>query len=333
MRISPIGFIMALTFSALASSLQADAQPAGKIRRIGFLTLNAPPESSADSAARVAAFRQGLREFGWIEGQNIAIEYRWAAGRSDRLSALAEELVRLQVDLIVVGGNPVVKAAKQATTTIPIVMTLAADVVETGLVASLAQPGGNITGRSDSAIELDGKLLELLKETLPQVTRVAIPWDSSDPYSVRRFTAAQDAARALGLTLQSLAMQHPDELERVLEAAVQERADALVVWGVMYNPFGPRIAVFAATHRVPVFSGNAAAVEQHFGLLAYNVNLIDTHRSVASYVDRILKGAQPSDLPIERPQHIDLVINLKTAEALGITIPPTILFQATRVIR
>jgi len=146
MRISPIGFIMALTLSALASSLQADAQPAGKIRRIGFLTLNAPPESSADSAARVAAFRQGLREFGWIEGQNIAIEYRWAAGRSDRLSALAEELVRLQVDLIVVGGNPVVKAAKQATATIPIVMTLAADVVETGLVASLAQQAATSRG-------------------------------------------------------------------------------------------------------------------------------------------------------------------------------------------
>src|SRR5262245_43582356 len=163
MRIGTIGLMLALTLGVLAAPLPADAQPAGKIRRIGFLTMASPPESSADSAARVAAFRQGLREFGWIEGQNIAIEYRWAAGRSDRLPDLVKELVRLPVDLIVVGGGNVVQVVKDATTTIPIVMSLAADVVETGLVASLARPGGNITGRYDSAIELDGKLLELMK--------------------------------------------------------------------------------------------------------------------------------------------------------------------------
>jgi putative ABC transport system substrate-binding protein len=182
-------------------------------------------------------------------------------------------------------------------------------------------------------IELDGKLLELLKETVPQVTRVAILWDASDPYSVRRFTAAQDAARALGLTIQSLEVRHPDEIERVLEAAAQDRPEALVAWGPIYSAFGPRIAAFAATHRVPVFSNNGAAVEQHFGLLAYAVNFIDMDRRVASYVDKIFKGAQPGDLPIERPDKFDLVINLKTAEALGITIPPTILYQATKVIR
>jgi putative ABC transport system substrate-binding protein len=333
MRIRAIGLVMTLAFGVFAVVLPADAQPAGTVRRIGFLTLAAPPESSADSAARVAAFRQGLREFGWVEGQNLAIEYRWAAGRSDRLPAFAEELVRLQVELIVAGGGNVVQAVKNVTTTIPIVMSLAADVVETGLVASLARPGGNITGQSDSAIELDGKQLELLKEIVPQVTRVAILWEASGPYFVHRFRATQDAAQALGLTIQSLAVRHPDEIERLLEAAAQERIEALVVWGILYNPFGPRIAAFAATHRVPVVSGNAAAVEQHFGLLAYNVNTIDTHRSVASYVDRILKGAQPGDLPIERPRQIDLVINLKTAEALGITVPPTILYQATKVIR
>jgi putative ABC transport system substrate-binding protein len=333
MRIRTIGLIMTLALGVLAAPLPADAQPAGKVRRIGFLSGQAPPEASADSAARVAAFRQGLREFGWIEGQNIAIEYRWAAGQPDRLPALAEELVRLQVDLIVVWGQTAVQAAKEATTTIPIVMPLAADVVETGLVASLAQPGGNITGRSDSAIELDGKLLELLKETLPQVARVAILWNAADPYSVRRFTAAQEAGQALGFTIQSLAFRHPDELERVLAVAAQDRPEALVVWSIIYNPFGPRIAAFAATHRVPVVSNNGAAVEQHFGLMAYAVNSLDMHRRVASYVDKILKGAQPGDLPIERPDQFDLIINLKTAEALGITIPPTILYQATRVIR
>ena len=231
------------------------------------------------------------------------------------------------------GGNNVVRTAKHATTTIPIVMPLAADVVETGLVASLARPGGNITGQSDSAIELDGKQLELLKETVPQVTRVAILWEASGPYFVRRFRATQDAAQALGFTMQSLALRHPDELERVLEAAAQDRAEALVAWGPIYNAFRPRIAAFAATHRVPVVSNNGAVVEQHFGLMAYGPNSLDMCRRVASYVDKILKGAQPGDLPIERPQQFDLIINLKTAEALGITIPPTILYQATKVIR
>src|SRR5262245_7175995 len=329
-----IGLMMALAHGVLVAVRPADAQPAEKTRRIGYLSLNPPPESSAEDAMRLTALRQGLREFGWIEGQNLAIEYRWAAGQPARLPSLAEELVRLQVELIVAGGNPVVQAAKDATTTISIVMPIAADVVETGLVASLARPGGNITGQSDSAMELDGKLLELLKETVPQVTRVAILWDVSVPYYVRRFTAAQDAARALGFTIQSLAFRHPDELERVLAAAAQERAEALVAWPNIYNDlFGPRIAAFAATHRVPVVSNSGAAVERHFGLMAYAVNLNDMHRRVASYVDKIFKGAQPGDLPIARPDHFDLVLNLKTAEALGLTIPPTILYQATKVIR
>ena len=323
--------VVTITLILLATALTVDAQQSKKAATIGILTFG--PESSAGSEARVEAFRQGLREFGWIEGQNLTIEYRWAAGRQDRLPALAEELVRLQVDLIVAGGVNVVQAVKDATTTIPIVMPLAADVVETGLVASLARPGGNITGQSDSAIELDGKLLELLKETMPQVTRIAILWDASVPYFVRRFRAAQDAAQALGFTIQSLAMRDIDELDRVLEAAAQDRPEALVVWAGIYNSFGPRIAAFAAQHRVPVVSNHAAAVEQYFGLIAYAVNLIDMNRRAAAYVDKIFRGARPGDLPIERPDQFDLVINLRTAEALGITIPPTVLYQATKVIR
>jgi putative ABC transport system substrate-binding protein len=237
------------------------------------------------------------------------------------------------VDLIVAAGNPAVRAVKDATTTIPIVMPLPADVVETGLMASLARPGGNITGQSDSAVELDGKLLELLKETLPQVTRVAILWNSSDPASVRRLTAGQDVARASGLTVQSLELQPSDEIERVLEAAAQDRPQALITWSYIYSPFGPRIAAFAARHQVPVVSNNGAAVKQHFGLMAYAVNSVDMYRRVAWYLDNILKGAHPGNLPIARPDHFDLVINLKTAEAHGITVPPAILYQATRVIR
>ena len=333
MRRSPIGLLMTFVLAMLIVPLPVDAQQAGRLRRIGYLSFSSPPESSADNAARVAAFRQGLHDFGWIEGQNIAIEYRWAAGKPDRLPALAEELVRLPVELIAVAGNAVVQVVKETTTTIPIVMLIAADVVETGLVASLARPGGNITGQSDSVTELDGKLLELLKETVPQVTRVAILWDASAPNGVRRFTAAQDAGRALGFTIQSLAFQHPDDLERVLAAAAQDRPEALVVWAGIYNPFGPRIAAFAATHRVPVVSNAGAAVEQHFGLMAYGPNFPDMHRRAASYVDKILRGAQPGDLPIERPHQFDLLINLKTAAALGLTIPPTIRYQATKVIR
>lgn len=274
MRTYIIGLMMILAFGVLAAPLPADAQPAGPIRRLGFLASLLPPESSAESAARVAAFQQGLREFGWIEGQNIAIEYRWAAGRQDLLPALAVELVCLQVDCIVAGGNNVVRTAKQATTTIPIVMPLAGDVVETGLVASLARPGGNTTGLSDSTTDLDGKLLELLKETVLQVTRVAWLVDTSVPFQVRRFTAAQDAARALGFTIQSLEFRDPEEFERALEAAAQDRAEALVAISVIYNSFGPRIAAFATKHRVPVVSNVGAAVEQHFGLMAYAVNTI-----------------------------------------------------------
>ena len=312
----------------------AEAQQAGKMPRIGYLKRGAGPR------ARDEAFRQALRDLGWIEGQNIAIEYRWAAGKIDRLPALAQELVSLEVDLIVTAGRRVTQAAKNATSTIPIVMALGADAVENGLVASLARPGGNVTGLSEQYSEVNTKLLELLHETLPKVTRVAFLWNPNSPVYARTFKAAQAVAPALELTIQSLEFDHyrkaelrPEKIESVLETAAQERAGALVAMGAMYHIFGRRIAAFAAKNHMPVFSVSRSAVEKHFGLLAYTHDGIDMHRRAAMYVDQILKGAKPADLPLQLPVKFILLVNLKTARALGITIPYSVLFQADKVIK
>ncbi len=312
----------------------AEAQQAGKVYRIGYLSRAAGP------TARDEAFFQGLRDLGWIEGQNIAIEYRWAAGEMDRLPTLAEELVRLKVDLIVTSSRPGVQAAKNATTTIPIVMMWAADAVENGLVTSLARPGGNVTGMSEQLSDLFTKLLELLHETLPQVTRVAVFWNAKSSAYTRVFRAIQAVAPALGLTIQSLefnfyrkAELRREKLESVLEAAAQDRAGALIVPTGFYLSDGRRIAVFATENRMPMFSVTSQSVEQHFKLLVYAPDWSDMARQAATYVDKILKGAKPGDLPVGRPTKYNLAVNLKTAKALGITIPPTILYQATKVIK
>ncbi|MEE8608118.1 MAG: ABC transporter substrate-binding protein [Nitrospiraceae bacterium] len=311
-----------------------EAQQVGKVYRIGYLKRGAGPN------ARDEAFRQALRDLGWIEGRNITTEYRWAAGRMDRLPALAEELARLKVDLIVTAGRAVTQAAKNATRTIPIVMAVAADAVENGLVASLARPGGNVTGLSEQYSELNTKLLELLHETLPKVTRVAFLWNPNSPVYARTFKAAQAVAPGLGLTIQSLEFDHyrkaelrPEKIESVLETAAQERAGALVVMGGMYNIYGRRIGEFAAKNRLRVFSVHGPSVEKHFGLLAYGWDGIDMHRRAATYVDKILRGAKPSDLPVQRPAKFRLVVNLKTAKALGITIPREVLYRADKVIK
>ena len=300
--------------------------------RIGYLHFRAGPSANDE------AFRQALRDLGWVEGKNIAIEYRWAAGKRDRYPIMAEELVRLKVDLIVTATNGPAQAAKNATRTIPIVMVNSADAVENGLVASLSRPGGNVTGMSQQFSEIHTKLLELLHETLPEVTRVAflagdLTSPRASPVPLRIFRGLQAGAPALGLTIQPLESRPPEKIGSAFEAAVQDRAGALLVSGLTYSRLKRRIAEFAAKNRVPVFSANWRLVEKHFGLLGYGPDWPDMYRRAATYVDKILKGAKPADLPVERPTKFELIINLKTAKALGLTIPPEVLYQATKVIK
>ena len=326
MKLRTIGLISTLVLGLLAGPLVAEAQKAGKMPRIGFLSFRSGPRGPDE------AFRQALRDLGWIEGQNIAIEYRWGAGKQGRYPALAEELVRLKVDVIVTTGRTVTQAAKNATKTIPIVMAVGADAVEHGLVASLARPGGNVTGMSEGYAEIHTKLLEVLHETLPKVTRVAFLWNDTPVYA-RAMRAVQAVAPALGLTIQSLEFRSGEEIESVLEAAVQERAGALMVVTGMYRSSGRQIAEFAAKNRMPAFSMSRSSVGRYFGLISYGPHWPDMYRRSATYVDKILKGAKPADLPVQRPVKFSLLVNLKTAKALGITIPPSILFRATEVIK
>ncbi|MGH7798130.1 MAG: ABC transporter substrate-binding protein [Candidatus Binatia bacterium] len=303
--------------------------------RIGYLKRDAGPSGTDE------AFRQGLRDLGWIEGQNIAIEYRWAAHRMDHVPALAEDLVRLKVELIVTATQQVTRDVKNATTTIPIVMMWAGDAVDNGLVASLARPGGNITGLSEQYADMNTKLLEVLHDTLPKVTRVAFLWDPDSRVYTATFRAAQAVAPALGLTLQSLELRHRDrnvkktaeELEGMLAAAAQKRAGAMVVMSRLYEAFGQRIAAFSVKNRVPVFSVSSNSVEEYSGLLAYAPDWGDMARRAATYVDKILKGAKPADLPVEQPRKFTLLVNLKTAKQIGVTIPQTVLFRADKVIK
>jgi putative ABC transport system substrate-binding protein len=320
---------LALCAMLFALCLPAEAQRrAKKMPRVGYLHFRAGPDAADE------AFRQALRDLGWIEGQNIVIEYRWAAGKRDRYPILAEELVRLKVDLIVTASPAPTQAAKNATKTIPIVMVAASDAVERGLVASLARPGGNVTGMSQQYIEINAKLLELIHETLPKVTRVAfLAGDPSSP----NWSGLDTTARAFGLTLKSFDLNERKErdglIESALEAVARERPGALLVPGSTYSRFARPLAEFAAKNRIPVFSVNWPLVEKHFGLLAYGPDFIEMYRRVATYVDKILKGAKPADLPVEQPRKFELVINLKTANALGLTIPPSVLVRATKVIR
>ncbi|MDH3445421.1 MAG: ABC transporter substrate-binding protein [Deltaproteobacteria bacterium] len=327
-----LGFVLcSLLF---APCLPADAQQPGKIRRIGYLSYSAGP------LPRDKAFFEALRDLGWIEGQNIAFEYRWAAGKLDRLPSLAKELVDLKVDLIVTRTGSAVRAAKNATTTIPIVMVRAADAVQNGYIASLARPGGNVTGMSEDHPGIHTKLLELLHETLPQETRVAVLWNPASPTYNRSFRAIEAVAPSFGLAIQSLVLNHyrkaelrKEKVESVLATAARERAGALVVMPAMYNSLGPQIAVFVAKNRMPVFSTSHRAVENHFGLLAYAWGTSDMSQRAAKYVDKILKGAKPSDLPVERPRKFNWIINLKTAKVLDITVPPNVLARADKVVR
>jgi putative ABC transport system substrate-binding protein len=276
------------------------------------------------------AFREGLRELGYVEGKNIIIEYRYGEGRMERLPGLAADLVRLKVDIIVTGGRPSTRAAKQATSTIPIVMAAAGNPVGNRFVASLARPGGNITGLTTMRGDLTGKRLELLKETASKISRVAVLWG---PPAASNFKIAEGAARLLGLELQSLEVRGPEDLEGAFRAATKERAQALVA---LRNPAifneRKRIAELAIKNRLPAIYDDREFVEAG-GLMSYGTNQADLYRRAATYVDRILRGAKPADLPVEQPTKFELIVNLKTAKQIGLTIPQSVLYRADKVIK
>jgi putative ABC transport system substrate-binding protein len=319
------GFALSIIFFALC--VFAEAQQPKKVPRLGFLS-----PTSDDS--RVEAFRQGLRELGYIEGQNIAIEYRWADGKFDRLPDLALELVRLKVDVVVAVVTQASLAAKMATGTIPVVMIGVSDPVGSGLVVSLARPGANITGTSSMTAEIIGKQLELIKETLPKISRVAALWNPANPiFQAIQRRETEVAARALGMQLQFVEARAPDEIDRAFARVAKERMRALLVLNdPVFTAQRKQIADLSAKHRFPTVSGTREYTEVG-GLMAYGPSFPDMYRRAAYYVDRILKGTKPADLPVEQPLKFVIIIILKTATRIGLTIPPNVLARADKVIR
>jgi ABC-type uncharacterized transport system substrate-binding protein len=324
--VKPIVFMLRLTLALLAAPLTIEAQQAGKVPRIGLLTLRSGP------GPREEAFRQGLRDLGYVLERDIVIEDRYAAGKLDRLRELAAELVRLKVEVIVTGGPAATRSAKVATNTIPIVMAQDSDPVGNGSVASLARPGGNITGLSALYTEIDGKRLELLKEVVPGLSRVAVFGNSSEPGNARALRETEHAAEALAVQLQYLDVRGRKDLETAFRAASQGRAGGAVL--MLFGPILPlhEVAALAIKSRLPVMNASTEAVKAG-GLMSYGVSVPDLFRRAATYVDRILKGTKPGDLPVEQPTKFELVINLKTAKALGLTIPPSVLARADEIIQ
>ncbi len=323
------GFISTLAGGLLAVPLAAEAQQAGKVWRIGYLDQG----SVARSGSYVDGLRQGLHDLGWVEGRNIAIEGRFAEGKTDQLPKLAAELVRLKVDVIVTSSTPAALAAKHATTTIPIVIGFAADPVGSGIVDSLAHPGGNITGWTHSALELRAKHLQLLKEADPEATRVGVLWNPANPVHQPQLKIIDGAAQTLQVKLHLAGAQDPKEIERAFSALVKNGVQAFVVFSDgMFQAQTPRIIALAARHHLPAVYGLTEYAESG-GLMAYGANIAGMHRQIGAYlVDKILRGAKPGDLPVEQPTKFELVINLKTAKALGLTIPPSLLQRADQVI-
>jgi len=315
----------------LAAPLAADAQQAAKIARIGYLASNL-----AASPRLHEAFLQGLRDLGYVEGRNVVIEYRDAEGKYERLPALAAELVALKVDVIVVGAAPQALAARQATRTLPIVFAAAGDPVGSGLVTSLARPGGNVTGLSNLGAELVGKCLEQLTQAVPGVSRVAVLWQPGvlpERTDKDMLKGADVAARALGVRLQVVEARGPADFDRAFSDMTRARAGALTALpSIMFFNERRRLADLAAKHRLPAVYQVREFVDAG-GLMSYGPNPADLYRRAATYVDRILKGAKPADLPVEQPTKFELVINLKTAKALGLTIPPSVLGRADQVIQ
>ena len=329
MRFHTVGLVAMLAFALLAAPLAAEAQQPTHVPRIGLLCLFSPAigESMAES------FRQGLRDLGYIEGQNIRIEFRWAEGHRERLAELAADLVRLDVAVIVTESTPAALAAKQATQTIPIVTAAIGDPVAVGLVASLARPGGNVTGLTFQAPELDGKRLELLKEAASQTTLVAVLWNAANPAHMSGLEGIKAAAQSLGLPLQAVAVRTPSDLGMAFEAMASTRPSALITLadGMLLDN-RMRIVAFATQSRLPAIFPDREFAEAG-GLMTYGQNLAANFRRAAAFVDKILKGAKPADLPVEQPMKFEFVINLKTAQTLGLTLPPHLLFLADEVIQ
>jgi len=312
-----------------ALCLSAEAQQPTKVPRIGYLTAS----SLSAQSARIEAFRQGLRELAYVEGKNIVIEYRTAEGKTERLPDLAAELVRLKVDVIVTGGPTVTRAAKEATSTIPIVMALDFDPVGSGFVASLARPGGNITGLSTLSPEISGKQLELLKEIVPRLSRVAVLGSSTTPGNAQSLRETELAAGAFGVQLQYLDVRDPKDIETAFRAASKGRAEAvLVLASPVLNSHRTQVAELTVKSRLPGIYWQSEWVENG-GLMSYGASINDLYRRAATYVDKILKGAKAADLPVEQPKKFEFIINLKAAKQIGLTIPPNVLVRADKVIK
>ncbi len=322
-------FGIGLATLILVSAHLAEAQQPGKVPRIGFLG-----NSTADLEANlVGPFREGLRDLGYVEGRNILIEYRWAEGKYERFPTLIAELIALKVELIVTAGTPASLAVKKATTSIPLVMAAVGDPVGTGLVTSLARPGGNITGLTSIAAELEGKRLELLREIVPKLSRVAVLWNPASQFQVVAVKETQVAAEELRMKLQLVGVQAAEEFDNAFSAIVTERAGALIVLAdrlFLHNR--DRIVAFTAKRRLPTVYAYVELVEAG-GLMSYGPSYAYMHRQAATYVDKILKGTKPADLPVEAPIKFELVINLKAAKQIGLTIPPWVLMRADKVIR
>jgi putative tryptophan/tyrosine transport system substrate-binding protein len=317
--------LVAMLFALCAS---AEAQQAKKIPRIGFLSASSPGPDP-----RIEGFRQGLRELAYVEGKNIAIEWRYAEGKGELVPKLAAELVQLNVEIIVTGGTNVTRAAKNATKTIPVVMASDADPVGNGFVASLARPGGNVTGLINLHAGLSGKRLELLKEAIPGILRVGILWNPETPSSVSGFKETQEAARTLAMQLQSLEVRSIDDFAGAFQAATKAKSRALTVVSdsLMFNN-RRRLLELASKNKLPTMHTQSLWVDAG-ALMSYGTNFPDLYRRAAIYVDKILKGAKPAELPVEQPMKFELVINLKTAKQIGLTIPPNVLARADKVIK
>jgi ABC-type uncharacterized transport system substrate-binding protein len=313
----------------VAVAVIAEAQQPGKVPRIGFLVANFP----STNPGRVEAFRQGLRDLGYVEGKSLVIEWRYAEGKPDRLPPLAAELVRLKVDVIVTAGPAATRPAKEATVTIPIVMGFDNDPVGNGFVASLARPGGNITGVSTLAPEISGKQLELLKEIVLRLSRVAVLGNSNEPGNAQALREVEVAAGAFGVQLQHLDVRDPKDIETAFRAVNKGRADAILMLNSpVLNPHRTQVVNLAVKSRLPVIYGQSEFVEAG-GLMTYGVSFTDLFRRAAAYVDKILKGTKPADLPVEQPKKFEFIINLKAAKQIGLTIPPNVLARADKVIK